>query len=342
MNFEPTSAAREPSIFGVSSRPADARVVLLPVPWEATGSKRSSAARAPAAILEASQRIEVFDRETGRPHEAGIAALDLLPELREWNDRARAAALQLIADPAAGSDPHRRAAVAEVDELGLRLNAWVYEESRRWLEQGKLVGVVGGDHSVPFGAIRALAESHPGLGILHFGAHPHLRYAYQGFRWSHASIMNNVLREVPGVFRLVQAGVRDCSVEEDELIRDNPNRIRTYFDVDLRQWLFDGETWRRIAGRVVAELPREVYVSFDIAALDPSLCPNTGTPVVGGLSFAEATALLQVLVESGRHIIGFDLCEVAPDPRGSDWDGSVGARVLYKLIGFGLLSQKGH
>jgi agmatinase len=83
-----------------------------------------------------------------------------------------------------------------------------------------------------------------------------------------------------------------------------------------------------------------VYVSFDIDALDPALCPNTGTPVVGGLSFAEAVALLRTLVESGRRIVGFDLNEVAPDPEGhSQWDGNVGARVLYKEIGFALLSQ---
>jgi agmatinase len=93
--------------------------------------------------------------------------------------------------------------------------------------------------------------------------------------------------------------------------------------------------------RIVAELPRTVYVSFDIDGLDPSLCPHTGTPVPGGLSFAEAAALLRGVVESDRRIVGFDLNEVAPDPDGrSEWDANVGARVLYKLIGFALLSQR--
>ena len=91
----------------------------------------------------------------------------------------------------------------------------------------------------------------------------------------------------------------------------------------------------------MADLPKEVYVSFDIDGLDPSLCPHTGTPVVGGLSFAEATALLRRVVESGRRIVGFDLNEVAPDPEGrSEWDASVGARVLYKQIGFALMSHE--
>jgi agmatinase len=83
-----------------------------------------------------------------------------------------------------------------------------------------------------------------------------------------------------------------------------------------------------------------VYVSFDIDGLDPALCPHTGTPVVGGLSFPEASGLLRTLVESGRRIVGFDLNEVAPDPEDrSEWDGNVGARVLYKEIGFALRSQ---
>jgi agmatinase len=333
--FDPSALTRYEGIFGLPFRPEDARVVLLPVPWEATVSHRAGTVEGPGAILKASRQIDLLDRETGRPYEAGIALLDGSTAVREWNDRARAAALPIIA---AGAGPQHVGGVGVVDELGARVNGWVYDETRRWLEEGKLVGVVGGDHSVAFGAIRAVAEKHPGMGILHLDAHPDLRQAYQGFRWSHSSIMNNVLREVPGVFRLVQAAVRDYSIEEDELIRDNPNRIRTYFDPDVRHLLFDGESWRRVAGRIVAELPREVYVSFDIDALEPALCPHTCTPVVGGLSFAEAMALLHVLVESGRRIVGFDLCEVASDP----WDGDVGARVLYKQIGFALLSHRGH
>jgi agmatinase len=148
-----------------------------------------------------------------------------------------------------------------------------------------------------------------------------------------------VLRELPEVEKLVQVGIRDYSDEEEAVIQEHGHRISVWFDPDLRRALFDGETWSRIAMRVIAGLPREVYISFDIDGLDPALCPHTGTPVLGGLSFPEAMALLRVLVESGRRIVGFDLCEVAPDPTGaSDWDGNVGARVLYKEIGFALMS----
>jgi agmatinase len=97
--------------------------------------------------------------------------------------------------------------------------------------------------------------------------------------------------------------------------------------------------WNRQVDEIVATLPQHVYLSFDIDGLDPVLCPHTGTPVPGGLSFAEATALIAGVVRSGRTIVGFDLTEVAPAPDGGEWDGNVGARLLYKMIGWMLKSQ---
>jgi agmatinase len=339
-SFDPSSAALHDGIYGLPFTPDEARVVLVPVPWEATVSYGAGTADGPAAILKASRQVDLLDRETGRPYEAGIAMLEIPGEVRHWSDEARSKAAPVIEAGGPGDDPALKEAVAAVDALGERMNAWVYDQVRRRLEEGKLVGVVGGDHSVPFGAIRAVAEAHPGLGVLHLDAHADLRRAYEGFRWSHASIMHNVLG-LPAVSRIVQVGIRDYSDEEDETIRGNPDRVRTHFDPDLRRSLFDGESFSRIAGRVVADLPRQVYLSFDIDGLDPALCPHTGTPVLGGLSFAEVSALLRTVVESGRRIVGFDLNEVAPDPDGrSEWDGNVGARVLYKEIGFALLSQR--
>jgi agmatinase len=338
--FDPSSAALHDGIFGLPFTPEEARVVLVPVPWEATVSYGSGTADGPAAILKASRQVDLLDRETGRPYEAGIAMLEIPAEIRRWSDEARQKAAPVIAVGGPGEDAALQRAVAEVNALGDRMNAWVYDHVRRLLEDGKLVGVVGGDHSVPYGAIRAVAERHPGVGLLHFDAHADLRRAYEGFRWSHASIMWNVL-ELSGVARIVQVGIRDYSDEEDETIRANPDRVRVHFDPDLRRALFDGESFSRVAGRVVADLPREVYVSFDIDGLDPALCPHTGTPVLGGLSFAEVSALLRTVVDSGRRIVGFDLNEVAPDPEArSEWDGNVGARVLYKEIGYALMSER--
>jgi agmatinase len=195
-----------------------------------------------------------------------------------------------------------------------------------------------GDHAVPFGAIAAHAARHPAMGILHVDAHADLRHAYGGFTWSHASIMDNVVRRIPEV-PLVQVGVRDFCEEELDAIRAAGPRIRTFFDRELRTERLRGTSFATQVDRIVACLPEEVYVSFDIDGLDPKLCPHTGTPVPGGLDFAQACYLLAAVVASARRIVGFDLVEVAPGPDGDEWDGNVGARLLYKLIGWALRSR---
>ncbi len=338
-SFDPDAAAAGDGIYGLPFTPEESAVILIPVPWEATVSYRAGTAGGPQAILDASRQVDLYDRETGRPYEGGIAMLPIPGEVADWNRKAREAALPIIErggiDPAhedAGSD--LQANLAEVDRIGELLNSWVYTQACHWLDKGRLVGVVGGDHSSPFGLIRALAERRPGLGVLHIDAHADLRKAYEGFEWSHASVFRNVLEKIPGISQIVQVGIRDYSEGEDAYVATRTGQVRTFFEADLRARLAKGETWGDIVREMVGHMPRELYISFDIDGLDPSLCPNTGTPVPGGLSFNEACLLLKAVSDSGRAIAGFDLCEVAPDPEGrSDWDGNVGARILYKMIG---------
>jgi agmatinase len=152
--------------------------------------------------------------------------------------------------------------------------------------------------------------------------------------------MHNVAARLPTVARIVQIGIRDLSEDEHALIDASGGRIATLFDADIGRRQMEGEPFAKIAREAIARLPRQVYLSFDIDGLDPALCPHTGTPVPGGLSFREVAALLAYVEESGRAIVGFDLCEVAPGPDGDEWDGNVGARLLYKMIGFALRSQR--
>jgi agmatinase len=150
--------------------------------------------------------------------------------------------------------------------------------------------------------------------------------------------MRNVADRIPGVGKLVQVGIRDLSEEELETIDSSNGRIEAFFDVDLKRAQRRGDSWDAIAKKIVATLPSSVYVSFDVDGLDPALCPHTGTPVPGGLQFHEATAILEEVARSGRTIVGFDLNEVSPG-EDDDWDANVGARLLYKLIGWTLVSQ---
>jgi len=338
MPFDPDAAAPSASgLFGLSFTPEEARVVLIPVPFDATTSYRAGTARGPQAILEASRQVDLFDLDTGRPYQAGIAMLPLPAEVAAWNTEARALALPIIEAGGEGSDPQ---ALAKVNALCGQMNDWVGATARAWLARGKVVGVVGGDHSTPFGSIAAHADRFPGLGVLHLDAHADLRPAYEGFTWSHASIMHNVLERVPGVSRLVQVGIRDFSEGEYQAITGAQGRVHTFFDQRLSRARLDGMPWREQVDAVVAELPRDIYCSFDIDGLDPTLCPHTGTPVPGGLSFAQAVALLEGVVRAGKRIVGFDLNEVAPGTGDDQWDGNVGARLLYQLIGWTLVSQR--
>jgi agmatinase len=339
--FDPSGAAPADSgIYGLPYTVEQARVVVVPVPWAATTSYGGGAQRGPAAVLAASRQVDLFDVETGRPYAAGIAMLPEPEHVAGWDAEARAAAEQVIAvGGRIAGDAALARALARVNALSEAVNDWVYATTADALARGKLVALLGGDHAAPFGAIRAHAERHPGMGILHFDAHADLRAAYEGFAHSHASIMHNVMAALPGVARLVQVGIRDLSEDEYAAITGSGGRIRTHFDVDLAARRFAGESWAQQVARVVEDLPEKVYVSFDVDGLDPTLCPHTGTPVPGGLSFHEACAVVAQVVRSGRTIVGVDLNEVVPGDEGDEWDGNVGARVLYKLIGWMLVSQ---
>ena len=126
----------------------------------------------------------------------------------------------------------------------------------------------------------------------------------------------------------------DTRLGELEFARSQGERVVTFYDDAWGEELLRGTPFSNLAAGAIDALPETVYVSFDIDALDPSLCPNTGTPVPGGLSFNQASLLLDLLGKSGRRVVGFDVVEVAPGPkRGPEIDAITGARVLYKLCG---------
>jgi agmatinase len=343
MEFDPNAPAQPGSgVFGLPHGEEDALVVLIPVPWEATTSYGGGASEGPRAILDASAQIDLYDLDVEKPYVHGIHMLPEPEGIVAWNGQAKALAEKVVDAGGAGDDPELQAAVARVNELSGQVNAWVAHETARLLDANKIVGIVGGDHSVPYGALEAMAaRKKGGFGILHFDAHSDTRKAYEGFTHSHASIMHNVLENVREVERIVQVGIRDVCEEEIGYTRSLGRRVSIFFDRDLARRKLDGEKFSTIAKEIAQALPDEVWVSFDIDGLDPRFCPHTGTPVPGGLDVHEVIAVLREVVRAGRKIIGFDLNEVAPNPNDADdeWDGNVGARMLYKLIAFTLASQ---
>jgi agmatinase len=323
---------------GARLDPSEAALVLLPVSWEATTSYRGGTSRAPDAIVRASHQLDLEDPVFGTPYRAGITFAAPDEVVTALNRQARTAALQVIAALERGEAAP--GAQELVNGAGAEVNARVQASASAALERGRLVAVVGGDHSSPYGLIRALAQRHPqGFGVLHIDAHHDLRAAYEGFTWSHASIFYNVMEQVPAVRKLVQVGIRDYSRAERQYAQALGQRCAAFYGSGLFGWKAEGVPFREVCRRILDALPEAVHVSFDIDGLDPSCCPSTGTPVPGGLSFDEAAYLLEELVASGRRVIGFDLCEVAPGNGGDEWDANVGARMLYKLCGCCLRSQ---
>lgn len=336
-------SSRTPSdamqIYGLDSTESKSKVVYLPVPWDATTSYGKGAHLGPQAIRKASIQQDLYDREVERPDAPGLFMREISSEILEKNKKARKAAEKVMSEFHQGKTASKD--LASVNDLSHSLNQWVYEQTRSLLSQDKIVGVVGGDHSVPLGAFQAAGEKYSEFGILHFDAHLDLRNAYMGFHSSHASIMHNALTHVSSLKKLVQVGIRDFCEEELDFARSQKDRVSIFFDADLSKRKFQGEPWKKISQEIISPLPEKVWISFDIDGLDPKLCPHTGTPVPGGLEFQEAVYLFRELVESGRQIIGFDLVEVAPGPDPNDeWDANVGMRMLYKLSAWALASQK--
>jgi agmatinase len=323
---------------GARLDPGEAALVLVPVPWEATTSYGGGTSRGPAAILKASHQLDLEDAAFGAPYRAGIAFAAPDATIAGLNNRARVAALEVMAALERGEASPT--ALERVNAASAEVNTRIHAAASAALAEGRLVGVVGGDHSSPYGLIHALAECHPGgFGVLHVDAHHDLREAYEGFTWSHASIFHNVAERLPQVRPLVQVAIRDYSRDERRYAEALGARGTCFYGAELFRLKAEGVPFREVCRRIVGALPDLVYVSFDIDGLDPSCCPSTGTPVPGGLGFDEAGYLLETLAASGRRVIGFDLCEVAPSDQGGEWDANVGARILYKLCGCCLRSH---
>jgi agmatinase len=333
--FNPNDLGKkDANLYGLPFTTDEARVVIVPVPWEVTVSYGGGTADGPEAVFDASMQVDLYDPFLPNAWKIGIAMEAVPKTLRRKSDAMRKQAERYIDLLASGKNPEKNPVMKnirkKVNAACTEMIEHVRSTTAGHLAKGKLVGLVGGDHSTPLGFIKALAEQHTDFGILQMDAHADLRDAYEGFTYSHASIMFNVLKEVPAVKKLVQAGIRDYCEDEVNVIRQSNGRVVTYFDKEIKHALYNGKSVRALHTEIVNELPKKVYISFDIDGLDPKLCPNTGTPVPGGFEFEEALHLLQIIVESGRTIIGFDVNEVSP--REDEWDANVGSRLLYRMI----------
>ena len=324
---------RNNNIFGLPFTEEDAQVVLLPVPWEVTVSCSAGTARSTEHIFKASMQIDLFDQYSPDGWKKGFFMRESDRKVLMKSDYLRKEAELYIDYIAHGQEitmnKFMLKSLKEINEGGNMLNKWVYEQTKELLNRDKLVGIIGGDHSVSLGYLKALGEKYGKFGILQIDAHCDLRKAYENLNYSHASVMYNALEEIPEIEKLVGIGIRDYCQEEWDYICKSNYKIIAYFDEQIKEREYNGENWSKIADEIVKHLPPCVYVSFDIDGLDPKLCPHTGTPVPGGFQSEQIILLLKKIVASGRKLIGFDLVEVGVGE--NNYDALVAARLLWKM-----------
>lgn len=341
-NFDPNSIGVDNgNLLGLPFDYESAQIIVFGVPWEVTVSYGTGTAHAPRVVLDASRQLDIYDFDNPDGWKQGIFMAEIPQDILEKNEALRQEASRIIECLEEGKRvedyPELTQVLQNINQECQSVNQWLFEQAKAAISQGKQVGVIGGDHSSPLGYMQALADQYPDYGILHVDAHADLRDAYEGFEFSHASIMFNALK-LPQISKLVQVGIRDFCHDEVKLIQQSEGRISTYYDPMLKQKLYAGIPWLEVCKQIVAELPQNVYISFDADGLDPKLCPSTGTPVPGGLELEQTYCLFREVVHSGRKIIGFDVCEVG----NAEWDGNVGARAVYKLCNLMSLSQNNY
>jgi agmatinase len=261
----------------LSGRDADAeaaRVLILPIPLEATVSWGGGTARGPAAIIDASTQVELYDREFDS--EPALAyGVHTLP------------ALSLPAEPGD--------AVTAIESA-------VADAASR----GKLLVGLGGEHTVSVGFARGLLRAVDGpLTVVQIDAHSDLRDEYEGTPYSHACVARRLL-ESEGIEQVLQLGIRSLCAEEAAFARANPDRLVIWFaeDVHANTWREDLE--ERLRGK-------RVYLTIDVDGLDPAVVPATGTPEPDGLSWMEALDIVRT-VASAAPVVGLDCVELAPHP----------------------------
>jgi agmatinase len=264
-----------------------AAFVVVPVPYDLTTTYQGGARKGPAAIIEASCNMELYDEELDREtYKAGIHTLT---------------PLEAVAAGPEGMLERVEKAVSGV------------------LELGKVPVMLGGEHSITLGAVRAARKRYPTLSVLHLDAHADMRESYQGTPYSHACIGRRI-RELSPV---VQAGIRSMSAEEAAFIRKK--NVPVFSAATIRK----DRTW---VSKVLRHLSRDVFISVDLDALDPSVMPATGTPEPGGLTWLDVLDVIREVCRK-RRVVGFDIVELAPIP-GMVAPDFLAARLAYRMMGY--------
>ena len=265
-----------------------ARFVVLPAPYDSTTTWRVGTRTGPAAIIDASMNMELFERELKR--EVAEVGIHTTGEIEP-----------VMSGP---------------QQMSERIESVVGET----LDAGKFPVLLGGEHSLTLGGVRALAARHPKISILQIDAHPDLRESYGETRFGHGCVMRRC-SEIENVAKIVQVGLRSTSLEEWESV---PSKVTQFWAEDIV------DDFAAHLPAIIAELEGVVYLTFDVDGCDPSWVPETGTPEPGGLSFGQTRDLLRAAATQ-TDVRAFDCVELTG---GHDASAFAIARLIYKTMGY--------
>ena len=264
-----------------------AQVVVLPVPYDSTTSFKPGARDGPQAIIDASQELELYDIELGcEICQVGIHTM-----------------------------PHVIPALGGPEQMVQRVEHVVGE----LLDKGKKLAMLGGDHSITVGAVRATHQRYPRLSVLQLDAHADLRDQYLGTGYSNASVMRRIREVCPAV----QVGIRSLSLEEHQFISEKGLELFYADEAPLTPDSID---------RIVSRLSEKVYITIDLDVFDPSVMAAVGTPQPGGMRWYEVLRLLKIVARR-RQVVSFDLVELSPN-EGPTACAFMAAKLAYKLMGY--------
>ena len=328
-------------LFGLGSTFEEAETGILTVPWDVTSSYRAGSSESPQKLINASSQFDLYHPDFAEFPTEGIFAYPVDMNIISKNSECRAAAKRVITAHETGafnaSEERFKNDLNIVNKGSSWLNDRIYAQAESFVSDNKLIGLIGGDHSTSYPLINVLSDYIDSFTVLQIDAHMDLRTCYQGFNFSHASVMHNSLA-LKSLKRLVQVGVRDYCAAEHQVVLESKGRIKTFYDQQLKADMFQGKSWDSLCKKIVNNCTDNVYITIDVDGLMPQYCPHTGTPVMGGLDVAQVVYLVKQLVKSKRRVIGFDMVEVNGPAHGVDV--VMGIQLFYQVAGYAWLSHQ--